>query len=54
VLLEADQHSEIALQYRTVVPLNVAGASALLLFGSVVLRQAAPERKSDIAPTMKT
>jgi hypothetical protein len=39
VLLEADQHSEIALQYRTAVPLNVAGASALLLFGSAVLRQ---------------
>jgi hypothetical protein len=32
VLLEAGQHSEIALiQYRTAVPLNVAGASALLL-----------------------
>jgi hypothetical protein len=40
VLLEAGQHSEIALiQYRTAVPLNVAGASALLLFGSAVLRQ---------------
>ena len=40
MLLEAGQHSEIALiQYRTAVPLNVAGASALLLFGSAVLRQ---------------
>jgi hypothetical protein len=38
VLLEAGQHSEIALiQYRTAVPLNVAGASARLLFGSAVL-----------------
>jgi hypothetical protein len=40
VLLEAGQHREIALiQYRAAVPLNVAGASALLLLGSAVLRQ---------------
>jgi hypothetical protein len=39
MLLEAGQHSEIALiQYRTAVPLNVAGAGTLLLFGSTVLR----------------
>ena len=39
MLLEAGQHREIALiQYRTAVLLDVAGASALLLFGSPVLR----------------
>jgi hypothetical protein len=40
VLLEAGQNGEIALiQYWTAVPLNVAGACALLLFGSTMLRQ---------------
>jgi hypothetical protein len=40
MLLKAGQHSEIALiQYRTAVSLNVAGASALLPFGSAVLCQ---------------
>ena len=39
MLLKAGEHSEIALiQYRTAVPLDVAGASALLLFSSTVLR----------------
>jgi hypothetical protein len=39
VLLEAGQHSEVALiQYRTAISLDVAGASALLLFGRPVLR----------------
>jgi hypothetical protein len=38
--LKAGQHSEIALiQHRTAVPLGIAGASALLLFGSAVLCQ---------------
>ena len=40
ILLETGQHSEIPLiQYRTAVPLDVAGASALLLVGSAVLCQ---------------
>jgi hypothetical protein len=39
MLLEAGQHSEIALiQHRTAIYLDVAGASALLLFGSTVMR----------------
>jgi hypothetical protein len=39
VLLKAGQHREIALiQYRTAVPLDVASACTLLLFGSPVLR----------------
>jgi hypothetical protein len=39
VLLQAGQHSEVALiQYRAAEPLDVAGASTLLLFGSTVLR----------------
>ena len=39
MFLEAGQHGEIALiRYRTTVPLDVTGASALLLFGSTVLR----------------
>ena len=38
MLLKAGQHSEIALiQYRTAEPLDVASASALLLFRSTVL-----------------
>ena len=47
MLLEGGQHSEIALiQYRTAEPLDVASASALLLFGSTVLPMAARERKT--------
>jgi hypothetical protein len=39
VLLKADQHREITLtQYRTAVPLDVAGACTLLLIRSSVLR----------------
>jgi hypothetical protein len=39
VLLKAGQHREIALtQYRTAVSLDVAGACALLLISSTVLR----------------
>jgi hypothetical protein len=39
VLLKAGQHRKIALiQYGTAVPLDVAGACTLLLFGSSVLR----------------
>lgn len=39
MLLEAAQHGEIALiQDWTAIPLNVAGARVLLLFGSTVLR----------------
>ena len=38
MLLKAGQHSEIALsQHRTAVPVDIARASALLLFGSAVL-----------------
>lgn len=55
MLLEAGLHSEIVLiQYRATVPLDVAGASALLLFGSTVLRHGALQRKSDRASTMRT
>jgi hypothetical protein len=39
ILLKAGQNGEVALiQYRTEVPLDVAGAGALLRFGSTVLR----------------
>jgi hypothetical protein len=39
MLLKASQHREIALiEYRTAVPLDIAGARALLLFGTTVLR----------------
>jgi hypothetical protein len=39
ILLKAGEHSDVALlQYRTAVPLDVAGACTLLLFGSSVLR----------------
>jgi hypothetical protein len=39
VLLQAGQHREIALiKYRAAVPLHVAGACTLLLFGSSMLR----------------
>jgi hypothetical protein len=39
VLLEAAQHGEIALvEHRTAVPMNIAGASSVLLFGSTMLR----------------
>jgi hypothetical protein len=39
MLLKAGQHSEIALiQHPTTVPLDIARASSLLLFGSTVLR----------------
>ena len=39
MLLKAGQHSEIALiQYRAAIPLDIAGARALLLLGSTVLR----------------
>jgi hypothetical protein len=38
MLLKAGQHCEIALiQHRPAVPPDIAGASALLLFGSAVL-----------------
>ena len=47
MLLEGGEHSEIALiQYRTAEPLDVASASALLLFDSTVLPMVAPERKT--------
>jgi hypothetical protein len=46
ILLKAGQHGEVALiQYRTAVPLDVAGAGALLLFGSTVLRHGRTGRK---------
>ena len=39
MLLKTCQHCEIALiQHRTAVPLDIAGARALLLLGSTVLR----------------
>jgi hypothetical protein len=39
MLLKAGQYGEIALiQYRTAVPLDIARACALLLFGTTVLR----------------
>lgn len=39
MLLEACQHREIALiEHWTAIPMNIAGASSLLLLGSTVLR----------------
>jgi hypothetical protein len=55
MLLEAGQHSEIALiQYRTAVPLDVAGACALLFSVPLCCAMAVLQRKSDRAPTMRT
>jgi hypothetical protein len=46
VLLKACQHREIALiQYLAAVPLDVAGACMLLLFGSSVLRHGGTGKK---------
>ena len=40
MFLQAGQHCKIALiKYRTAIPVDIAGAGALLLFGSTVLRQ---------------
>ena len=51
MLLKAGQHRKIALiQHRTAVPLDIAGARALLLLGSTVLSYGAPEGISDRAP----
>jgi hypothetical protein len=46
ILLKAGEHSDVALlQYRTAVPLDVAGACTLLLFGSTVLRHGGADNK---------